>query len=308
MRVVVALGGNALLRRSEPVDASTQRANAERAAAAVAEIARDHDVVVTHGNGPQIGLLALEALASHPSSPSPLDVLGAESQGLVGYLLESALRNALPGREVATLLTQVAVDPADAGFASPSKPIGPMYNEADARRLAAERGWTIAPDGAGFRRVVPSPEPIRILEQAAITTLLDAGVMTIAAGGGGVPVTVDSVGHERGVEAVVDKDLAADLLARSVLADALLLLTDVSAVFEGWQTQAARPIRSAPVAWLRSRRFAAGSMAPKVEAACRFAERTGRIAAIGAIEDGAAILQGRAGTRVIAQGDVEYWT
>jgi carbamate kinase len=297
-RVVVALGGNALLRRGEPADAATQRANVVRAVRAVAAVARRHEVVVTHGNGPQVGLLALQAEAYRDVAPYPLDVLGAESEGMIGYLLEQELMNALPGRPVATLLTQVSVDAADPAFAEPSKPIGPVYDEPAGRRLAAERGWAVAPDGDGVRRVVASPRPRAILEVAAIRLLLAAGVLVVCTGGGGIPVTITADGAVHGVEAVVDKDRAAALLAECLGAEALLLLTDVPRVVAGWGTPVAVELDRATPAQLREETFAAGSMGPKVEAACRFAERTGGLAAIGALEDAEAILAGRAGTRI----------
>jgi carbamate kinase len=297
-RVVVALGGNALLRRGEPADAATQRANVVRAVRAVAAVARRHEVVVTHGNGPQVGLLALQAEAYADVPPYPLDVLGAESEGMIGYLLEQALMNALPGRPAATLLTQVGVDAADPAFAAPSKPIGPVYDEPAGRRLAAERGWALAPDGDGVRRVVASPRPREILELAAIRRLLEAGVLVVCVGGGGIPVTITPEGAVHGVEAVVDKDRAAALLAERLGADALLLLTDVPRVVAGWGTPGAVELDRATPAQLRQETFAAGSMGPKVEAACRFAERTGGLAAIGALDDAEAILAGRAGTQI----------
>jgi carbamate kinase len=297
-RVVVALGGNALIRRGERAEAATQRANIVRAVRAVADVARRHEVVVTHGNGPQVGLLALQAEAYRDVAPYPLDVLGAESEGMIGYLLEQELMNALPGRPVATLLTQVTVDAADPAFTRPSKPIGPVYDEPAGRRLAAERGWAVAPDGDGVRRVVASPEPRAILELSTIRFLVAGGVLVVCAGGGGVPVTVAAHGAVHGVEAVVDKDRAAALLAERLDADALLLLTDVPGVVAGWGTAAAVELDRVTPAQLRDMTFAAGSMGPKVEAACRFAERTGRLAAIGALDDAEAILAGRAGTQV----------
>lgn len=297
-RVVMALGGNALLRRGEPADALTQRANVVRAVQAVAAVARRHEVVVTHGNGPQVGLLALQAEAYRDVAPYPLDILGAESEGMIGYLLEQELMNALPGRPVATLLTQVSVDAADPAFAEPSKPIGPVYDRPAGARLAAERGWTVAPDGDGVRRVVPSPRPREILELAAIGLLLEAGVLVVCTGGGGIPVTLTAQGAVHGVEAVVDKDRAAALLAEDLGADALLLLTDVPRVVAGWGTPEAVELERATPTQLRGESFAAGSMGPKVEAACRFAERTGGLAAIGSLDDAEAILAGRAGTRI----------
>jgi len=298
MRIVCALGGNALLRRGEPAEASVQQRNVGVAVQAVAELARAHDVVVTHGNGPQVGLLALQGEAYGGVRPYPLDVLGAESEGMIGYLLEQGLRNELPGREIATLLTQVVVDPADPAFERPAKPIGPVYSELEARRLARERGWAVAPDGPAWRRVVPSPEPRDILELGAIRVLLDAGVLVVCTGGGGIPVVVGADGSLRGVEAVIDKDLSAALLARLLRADFLLLLTDVAAVERGWGTRSAQPIGRTAPSELRALGFAPGSMGPKVEAACRFVEATGGTAGIGALGEAAAIVRGKAGTLV----------
>ncbi len=302
MLVVLALGGNALLRRDEPPEADIQRANVLTAVArSIAPIARDHRVVITHGNGPQIGLLALQMAAFTRVKPYPLDVLGAESEGMIGYMIEQALGARLPGREVATLLTQVEVDPADPAFAAPTKPIGPVYGEAEAQALAARHGFRFARDGGGFRRVVASPAPQRIRELDAIRLLVAAGVIVICAGGGGIPVVTTADGGLRGVEAVIDKDRSAALLAEQLGADALLLLTDVAEVWTSWpKTADSRPIARATGNALRSYRFAAGSMGPKVEAACWVAERTGRFAAIGAMEQAPAILAARAGTVVTA--------
>jgi carbamate kinase len=298
MRVVAALGGNALLRRGEPLDAETQRRNVAVASKALAEIAREHELVVTHGNGPQVGLLALQTEAYPEGGAYPLDVLGAESEGMIGYLLQQGLRNALDDRAVATLLTQVRVRSDDPAFASPSKPIGPVYDRTEAAAMAAARGWAVKPDGAHWRRVVPSPEPEAIVEIDIIELLVREGVLAICAGGGGVPVVAGSDGALHGVEAVVDKDLVAALLAIELRADALLLLTDVPAVEIGWGTPAARPISHASSDELRGLGLAAGSMGPKVEAASRFAEATGAPAMIGALEDATALLDGTSGTTV----------
>ena len=290
MLVVTALGGNALLRRGEPPEVKRQTANIRKAARALAEIAREHALVVTHGNGPQVGLLALQ-------SGDPLEVLTAETEGMIGYMIETALRNELPGRAVAGLLTQIAVDPDDPAFAAPTKPIGPVYGEAEAKRLAGERGWTIAPDGDGFRHVVPSPRPLRILEIETIKLLVRNGVLVICAGGGGVPVIAGETGW-RGVEAVIDKDHASALLARELGADALLMLTDVDAVYADWEGARARPLGAVNTDDLRKYEFAPGSMGPKVQAAVDFAEATGRMAGIGGLKDAAAMLRGEAGTRI----------
>ena len=300
MLVVIALGGNALIRRGQAAHVDVQRRNVAAAVRAVAEIARDHDVVVTHGNGPQVGLLALQTAAYPDGGVYPLDVLDAESAGMIGYLLEMGLENRLPGRPVATLLTQVSVDPRDPAFASPSKPVGPMYGEAEAHRLAAERGWAIAPDGvAGWRRVVASPAPRDIVELRTIRLLVDAGVLVVCVGGGGIPVVVEAGGRLRGVEAVIDKDRASALLAQRLHADALLILTDVDGVQEDFGTPSAHRLPEATPAQLRTRSFAAGSMGPKVEAACRFVELTGNRAGIGRLEDAAAVLAGTAGTTIV---------
>jgi carbamate kinase len=298
VRVLIALGGNALLRRGEPLEPERQQRNVRHAARSLAEVARAHELVVTHGNGPQVGLLALQAAALEGAPSWPLDVLGAETEGMIGYWIELELRNHLPGREIATLLTQVEVEADDPAFARPEKPIGPLYAREEAQRLAADHGWRVAADGGGFRRVVPSPEPRRILELASIRRLLETGVVVVCAGGGGIPVASDASGCHRGVEAVIDKDLAAALLAAELGCDALLLLTDVDAVYEGWGAPGARPLGAAAPAALRARVFEPGTMAPKVEAACRFAAGGRGFAAIGRLEDAASILAGRAGTRV----------
>jgi carbamate kinase len=301
-KIVVALGGNALLHRGEPLTAEIQRRHAGEAMDGIAALSREHEVILTHGNGPQVGLLALQGLAYPDVPPYPLDVLGAESEGMIGYVLEQELENRLPGRNVVTVLTQTLVDAADPAFASPSKPIGPVYTEERARALAEQLHWTIAPDNQHFRRVVASPNPTRIVEIGAIRTLVESGALVVCSGGGGIPVTIDEHGRLAGVEAVIDKDLAAELLARSLDADFLLMLTDVDAVVDGYGGDDPRPIRRAAPEELRARTFAAGSMGPKVEAACRFVEATGHPAAIGALDDAAAILAGTAGTTVSANG------
>lgn len=300
MLVVIALGGNALVRRDQSPDVSVQRANVKVAADAIAEIAAVHSVVLTHGNGPQVGLLALQNASYTDVAPYPLDVLGAETEGMVGYLLEQEIGRRLPRGRLATLLTQIIVDRDEDAFAHPTKFVGPVYDGPAARRLAGERGWVIARDGTGWRRVVPSPEPAAIVELDAIRVLVEHGIVVTCLGGGGIPVIEDAEGL-RGVEAVVDKDLAAALLATALHADALLLLTDVDAVYRGWGTQHPVPIRRAAADELRALDAPAGSMGPKVEAICRFAEHGGHVAAIGALEDATEILQGRAGTSVFAR-------
>lgn len=302
MRIVVALGGNALLKRGEPMTHDVQRANIQVAAQALAPVARQHQLVLAHGNGPQVGLLALQASAYKEVEAYPLDVLGAQTEGMIGYMIEQELVSRLPGKNVATLLTQIEVAPDDPAFLRPVKPIGPSYTAAEAQRLAQARGWTVGVDGKAWRRVVPSPEPRRVLELATIRLLVDAGVIVVCAGGGGIPVVVTPAGGIHGVEGVIDKDLAAALLARELRADALLLLTDVDAVYRGWNTPGARPFPSTTPRELRQHRFAPGSMGPKVEAACRFVEATGGLAGIGRLEDAAEILEGRRGTAVHVNG------
>jgi carbamate kinase len=297
MRVVAALGGNALLRRGQPLTAENQRENVAVAARALLPIALAHDLVLTHGNGPQVGLLALQNAAYHPEETYPLDILDAESEGMIGYLLEQELGNLLPGRRLATLLTRIEVARDDPAFMHPTKPIGPVYEREDAERLAAERGWTIAPDGAKWRRVVPSPEPRRILELPVIERLVDDGTLVICAGGGGIPVVAGHGGYG-GVEAVIDKDFAGALLARALHADAFLMLTDVDAVYAGFGTPEAAPISRIAAEDIDPHAYAAGSMGPKIAAAKRFAESDGGFAVIGQLADAEAMLRGKAGTMV----------
>jgi len=298
MRIVVALGGNALLKRGEPMTPENQRANIRRAAVELAELVKaGHSLVITHGNGPQVGLLALQAAAT-PGTPFPLDVLDAETAGMIGYVIQQELGNVVKDRPVATLLTQVRVDPHDPAFARPTKPIGPVYDEATARRLAVERGWTVAPDGNKWRRVVPSPKPLEILEAGVLAFLVEQGVIVICAGGGGIPVINLDSGGVIGVEAVIDKDLASCLLARQLGADMLVMLTDVDAVYLDWGTPEARPLGWVQADELSAAAFAAGSMGPKVEAAIAFASEAGKPAAIGRLEDAVEIIAGRQGTRI----------
>ncbi|MCC6889084.1 MAG: carbamate kinase [Hyphomicrobiales bacterium] len=298
MLLVVALGGNALLRRGDPLDVDVQRSNLKRAVArGLAPLARAHQLVITHGNGPQVGLLALQAAAYRDAEPDPLDVLGAESVGMIGYLIAQALANEVGERDVATLLTRVEVDAADPAFAAPTKPIGPLYSEDEMRKLAARHSWHFVREPQGFRRAVPSPRPRRIVELNAVRTLARAGMIVICVGGGGIPVVAEGRGL-RGVEAVIDKDHSSALLAEEIGADALMLLTDVAAVWTRWPKAEGEPIGRVRACDLHAHMFDPGSMGPKVEAACRFVDRTGRRASIGAIEDAEAILQGKAGTHI----------
>lgn len=298
MRLVIGLGGNALLRRGEPLSNEAQRANVKRAAAALAPVARSHQVIITHGNGPQVGLLALQT-AAYAGPGFPLDVLDAETEGMIGYLIEQELGNVLgPAHPVAALLTQIEVDRRDPAFRNPTKPIGPLYDRQEAERLARERGWAIAADGARYRRVVPSPAPLALVEARTIELLVKAGVTVICAGGGGIPVIRTPAGSLTGIEAVIDKDQASALTARVLGAEGLVLLTDVAAVEIDHRTPHARPIRRANPAALAALSFEAGTMAPKVEAACAFVNETGGFAAIGALAALGRILDGEAGTLV----------
>ncbi len=302
MRVVVALGGNALLRRGQPMTVENQRANVVVACDHLASVAATHELVISHGNGPQIGLLALEGAAYEPVPVYPLDVLGAETQGMVGYLIEQELGNRLPfERPLATLLTMIEVDPADPAFADPSKPIGPLYTAEEAAELERDRGWTFRPDGDAVRRVVPSPAPKRIFEHRQISWLLDAGCVVICAGGGGIPTVYDDQRKLHGIEAVIDKDHASGLLSRDLEADVFVMATDTPSVFLGFGTDEQRSITSAhPDAILAEYgdEFAAGSMLPKVIAACDFARATNRPAVIGQLADIEALVAGTAGTRI----------
>ncbi len=307
MRVVVALGGNALLKRGEPMTADAQRANVKKAAPALASVAAVHELVLSHGNGPQVGLLALQGAAYEEVEAYPLDVLGAQTEGMIGYVLEQELGNLLP-MEVpfATVLTMVEVDPSDPAFEDPAKFVGPVYEKASADRLAAEKGWIFKKDGERWRRVVPSPEPGRIFEIRPIRWLLEHSAVVICAGGGGIPTMYSEtrapggVGRELvGVEAVIDKDLASELLAREVDADVFVMATDVDAVYADWGAPTQRRLDRVSVDELRTMPFAAGSMGPKVQAAIRFIEHTGRRAAIGCLEEIEAIVKGDAGTQVV---------
>jgi carbamate kinase len=304
MRLVVALGGNALLRRGQALTAENQRANARAACRALAPLALEHELVISHGNGPQVGLLALEGAAYTAVDPYPLDILGAQTEGMIGYLIQQELGNELPLEiPLATLLTLVEVDAADPAFGDPTKPIGPIYTEEEADRLGADKGWTFKLDGTSMRRVVPSPVPRHIFGLDPVEWLLERGCVVICAGGGGIPVmyTDEPVAAGQrltGVEAVIDKDLASAVLASELAADALLIVTDVDAVYSDWGTPDQRAIRRASPQALADSEFAAGSMGPKVRAACLFVEQTGGLAVIGAIDNTPALLRGEAGTVV----------
>lgn len=305
MRIVVALGGNALQRRGEPMTAERQRSNVAKACSALAPVAQEHELVITHGNGPQVGLLALQAAAYDERSAYPFDVLGAQTEGMIGYWIEQELGNRLPfEKPLATILTMTEVDPDDPAFSRPTKFVGPVYTEADARRLATDNGWTVRQDGAGWRRVVASPRPQRIFEARPVEWLLERGAVVICAGGGGIP-TAYAKGTRTlvGVEAVIDKDRASAVLAQGLGADLLLIATDVDAIYVGWGTEDQHAVSAVHPDALRTLDLAAGSMGPKAEAAAEFAAATGNPCVIGSLDNLSAILAGTGGTRVAV--DVE---
>jgi carbamate kinase len=310
MRVVVALGGNALLRRGEEMRSENQRENVRVACDALAPVAMEHELVISHGNGPQVGLLALQGAAYESVPTYPLDILDAEAQGMIGYLVEQELGNRLPfERPLATLLTMIEVDPDDPAFRDPSKPIGPIYDRSAADTLASERGWTFKPDGDAFRRVVPSPEPKRIFELHQIQWLLEHQSVVICAGGGGIPVAYQPGRQLAGVEAVIDKDRASALLASDLNADVFVMATDADAVYVDWGKPTSRAIaRANPETLMElSSEFGAGSMLPKVSAACEFAQSSRGKAAIGGLADIGGMLEEKAGTIVSTEVDgVEY--
>ena len=308
MRIVVALGGNALLKRGEPMTHDVQRTNIQTAARALAPVARKHELVLAHGNGPQVGLLALQASSFKEVEPYPLDVLGAQTEGMIGYMIEQELGNLLPFKvPFATILTMVEVDPKDPAFKTPTKFVGPVYEEAEANRLKQEKGWVFKQDGNKWRRVVPSPLPRRIFEIRPVKWLLKKGTVVICAGGGGIPTMYDKSKKRwlTGIEAVIDKDLASELLAEQVKADLFVIATDVKGVFLDWGKPEQRLLERITPGELKAHPFPAGSMGPKVEAAAQFVERTGKRAAIGSLEDIEKIVLGKAGTNVVPDQPVK---
>jgi len=297
--VVVALGGNALLQRGQALNAENQRENIRIAAGQLAEIHKTHQLIIAHGNGPQVGLLALMDAAYTAVDPYPLDVLGAETVGMIGYMIEQELGNIIPlDDHIVTVLTQVLVDPDDPAFDKPSKPVGPIYDRIQAKKLRIEKGWSMAADGEYFRRVVPSPSPQRIIELSAIRLLVDNGVVVICAGGGGIPTAHDENEKLYGIEAVIDKDLAAALLSKELDAEMFVMLTDVSRVYADFGTRQQRPILAAHPDALQAMDFAEGSMGPKIRGACEFVRETGHKSAIGQLSDLVQIMKGEAGTLV----------
>ena len=306
MRLVIALGGNAILKRGEPMTAENQRQNVRIACEQIAKAYEGNQLIVTHGNGPQVGLIALQNDAYKKVPMYPLDVIGAESLGMIGYMIQQELSSFVPkSASLVNVLTQTEVDPEDPAFKNPTKPVGPVYSKEEAEKLAAEKGWTIAQDNDKFRRVVPSPEPKRIWGLKPLKTLVEAGYITICCGGGGIP-TYFKDGRLVGAEAVIDKDLASSVLASSIEADLFVIATDVNGAYTGWGTPEQRRIAQADPESLRAFGFAKGSMGPKIEAACRFVEATGKTAVIGALDEIDQILAGKSGTRVVKEKGVVY--
>jgi carbamate kinase len=295
----VALGGNALLQRGQVMSAENQRNSIRMAAQQLAEVHKNHSLVIAHGNGPQVGLAALMDAAYTETEPYPLDVLGAKTIGMIGYIIEQELGNIIPFEDhIVTVLTQIVVDQNDPAFEKPSKPVGPVYSKKEAEKLQKEKGWAMAPDGQYFRKVVPSPLPQRIIEMNVIKMLVDNGVVVICAGGGGIPVAYDDNKKLFGVEAVIDKDLASGLLAREVGAEMFVMLTDVASVYVNFGMDNQKAIKAAHPDALEAVEFAGGSMGPKVIGACQFVRDTGHRSAIGQLSDLSDIMAGKAGTLI----------
>ena len=304
MKIVIALGGNALLKRGEPMTADNQRANVKTACEQIARVYDGNQLIITHGNGPQVGLLALQNNAYKEVPMYPLDVLGAETVGMIGYMIQQELSNAVPrSASIATVLTQIQVDPNDPAFAKPSKPVGPVYTKTEADKIAAEKGWIMAPDNDKYRRVVASPKPKNIYGLKPLKTLIEAGYIVVCGCGGGIPTWVDEYGKQHGSEAVIDKDLATALLATLIDADLFVIATDVDGAYLDWgKPEQKRIALAAPDAALAFG-FASGSMGPKIEAAANFAKATGKDAVIGALADIEQIVAGKAGTRISGKAE-----
>ena len=309
MKIVIALGGNALLQRGQPLEADLQRENIRKAAEVISKVADEHQVILTHGNGPQVGLLALQNSAYKEVTPYPLDVLGAETAGMIGYMMNMEIRNLRPKLPIVTMVTETLVDSADPAFKNPTKYVGPVYSEEEARALAEEKNWQVKPDGEYFRRVVPSPKPQRVIEGNTVGQLSDAGALVICSGGGGVPVCKNEKGILEGIEAVVDKDLTSTVLAKQLKADALIIMTDVDAVCVNFGKPDQKKIHNATPDAINSLDFPAGSMGPKIDAVADFVEEGGQYAAIGSLYDLAEIVEGTAGTRISkAEEGMSYYS
>ena len=304
MKIVIALCGNALLKRGEHMTAENQRENVKTACAQIARVYDGNQLIITHGNGPQVGLLALQNNAYKEVPMYPLDVLGAETAGMIGYMIQQELSNTVPGSaSIATVLTQIQVDPKDPAFQKPSKPVGPVYSKEEADKIAAEKGWTMAPDNDKYRRVVASPKPVNIFGLEPLKTLIDNKYIVVCGGGGGIPTWVDDKGKQHGAEAVIDKDLATALLATLIDADLFVIATDVDGAYLDWgKPEQKRIALAAPDAALAFG-FASGSMGPKIEAAANFAKATGKDAVIGALADIEQIVAGKAGTRISGKAE-----
>lgn len=300
MRILIALGGNALLKRGQAMAYQTELSNVRKASQQILSLYRDNELIITHGNGPQVGLIALQQEAFKDTVPAyPLDAMGAQSIGLIGYMIQKELTAILgPDSKIVSVLTQTEVDKDDPAFSHPTKPVGPVYEKQTADRLMQEHGWTMAKDNEHYRRVVASPDPKRILGLSALQTLIDSGHLIICCGGGGIPVYFKNSGELVGAEAVIDKDLASSLLAASLKADLFIIATDVKGIFLNWEQSNQKLIRQTSPAFLRQQKFATGSMGPKVEAACRFVEKTGRTAVVGSLEEIEDLAVGLAGTRI----------
>jgi carbamate kinase len=309
-KVLVALGGNAILQHKEKGTAEEQLRNVQRTCKHLVRLIADgYKIAITHGNGPQVGDILLKNEHSKDLlPPMPLDICGAQSQGMIGYMLQQSMRNELSKAgldiPVVSLVTQTRVDRTDIAFENPTKPVGSFYNRSGAEALGKEKGWRMVEDsGRGYRRVVPSPEPREIVEQDAIAELFEAGIIVIAVGGGGVPVVQDDAGDLMGVEAVIDKDLGAQILANHIQADLLLLLTDVEKVSLNYGKSNQVELDQMTVAeaqrYLKEGHFAPGSMAPKIEASIRFLDGKGERAVITSLEQAGEALEGRAGTIII---------
>jgi carbamate kinase len=300
MRIVIALGGNALLRRGEAMTAENQRNNIQIATKSLAPVVEQNELVISHGNGPQVGLLSLQSAAYKEVDEYPLDILGAQTQGMIGYMIEQELGNLLPiGVPIASILTMVEVDPEDPAFLNPTKPIGPIYTQKEAEKLRNEKNWEIKRDGKHWRRVVPSPIPHRIFELRPIHWLLEKGTVVICAGGGGIPTIYNKKGELEGVEVVIDKDRASSLLAFELDADLLILATDTDGVYLDWGTKSEKIIIKTTPDEIRNYEFDEGSMGPKVEAACSFVERSGQRAVIGSLKDIEGMVNGTTGTQFV---------
>lgn len=295
--LVIALGGNALLQRGAVLSAENQYKSIALIADAIGELAKKYRIAIVHGNGPQVGLLALQNLNYRDVPPYPLDILVAETQGMIGYMLAQKLSASHPEQAVSTLMTRILVDGDDEAFQQPTKFIGPVYAPKEETHLRQQYGWTMKMDGEHLRRVVPSPEPKQILDIEAVHALLAKNQVVICSGGGGIPMVATEQGLQ-GVEAVIDKDLAAALLAEALDADHLVILTDADAVYTGWGTPSQQAIRSATPQQLAPLAVPDGSMGPKIMAVSRFVERSGKEAHIGALKDIDAVLNGSAGTLI----------